>query len=124
MSSPTQRSLAYLRAAGYLAEVTEQNVNVKKPDGKRLCFKKDLFGFVDILAVNGLGTLAVQTTSASNVAARVKKIQESPHLPRLLQAKWRIEVHGWKKGRRGEPRVVEIGGMGDDDGTREVRLDI
>lgn len=60
--------------------------------------RQDLFGFVDVLAVGGEhGTLGVQCTSDSNVAARVRKIKESPILPVLLEADWKIEVWGWKK---------------------------
>lgn len=56
-------------------------------------------------------TLAIQTTSASNLSARVKKIRASSALPKLLAAGWRVTVHGWKKLPNGryELREVEIG---------------
>jgi len=88
--SPTQRSLAALRATDWLCAVVEHwNHHAK--------IRQDLYGFVDILAVKPGITLAVQTTTASNVAARVAKIRESPHLARVLAAGWRVEVHGWAR---------------------------
>ena len=103
--SPTQRSLAALRAAEWLCAVVEHwNHHAK--------IRQDLYGFVDILAVKPGATLAVQTTTASNVAARVAKIRESPHLARVLAAGWRVEVHGWarptKTIRVWRQRVVEV----------------
>lgn len=89
--SPTQRSLNLLRENGYLAEVVER----WNPFAK---VRHDLFGVIDILGVHPEhGTLAVQTTSVGNLAARVQKVQESPHLENLKRAGWKIEVHGWRK---------------------------
>ena len=86
----TQKSLALLRADWPQVEVVEHwNSHVK--------IRQDLFGIIDILAVGPEGTLAVQTTSASNFPSRKRKIIESPVTPDLLAAGWRIEVHGWKK---------------------------
>lgn len=88
--SPTQNSLAVLRAEGWHCEVVERwipGVNIRK----------DLFDFIDILAVKDGETLAVQTTSDSNVSARVKKITEHPMLAELRKCGWSIVVHGWKK---------------------------
>ncbi len=90
--SPTQNSLKHLRKAGYTAEVVEKFV--KSPMGG---FRKDLFGFIDILGIREKETLAVQTTSAGEATRRLKKIQESEHLSAVLRAGWVIEVHGWEK---------------------------
>ena len=86
--SPTQRSLALLREQGYLCEVVER----WNPWAK---VRQDLFGIGDILAIKDEETLLVQTTSRSNLNARVKKISESEMLPTILDAKWRVVVHGW-----------------------------
>ena len=88
--SPTENSLAYLRADGWTAEVVERWI-----PGANI--RKDLFGFIDIVAVRGSETLGVQTTSNSNVPARVRKITESELLPVLREAGWLIHVHGWQK---------------------------
>ena len=86
--SPTQRSLALLREQGYLCEIVEH----WNPWAK---IRQDLFGLGDILAIRDGETLLVQTTSRSNMSARVKKISESEVLPVILRAGWKIQVHGW-----------------------------
>lgn len=99
--TPTQRSLAHLREAGYLAAVVERwNAHAR--------IRQDLFGVIDILAVRDGETLAVQTTSGSNVAARVAKIGESDAVPHLRRAGWRILVHGWRKGANGRWALREV----------------
>ena len=92
MTSPTARSLALLRADGWHAEVVEQNVRIP---GRT--FKRDLWGFTDILALRGGDILAVQTTSATNVAARIRKITDSPLLAAVRAANIMVHVHGWRK---------------------------
>lgn len=101
--SPTQRTLKHLRAAGFpLVEVTEH----WNPFAR---IRKDLFGFVDVLAVGADGGVtAVQTTSSSNVSARVAKITDSDALPILRLAGWRVLVHGWRKGSNGRYVLREI----------------
>ena len=88
--TPTQLSLRWLREQGWTAEVTER----WNPHAR---VRHDLFGFVDVLAVREGETLAVQTTSATNVPARVRKIRESDLLPVVLGAGWTVRVHGWAK---------------------------
>ncbi len=93
-SSPTQRSLALLRAEGYTAEVVEH----WNPHARR---RVDLLGIIDVLAIRAGETLAVQTTSASNAASRRTKIAEHPNTPALRAAGWRLELHGWRKNAQG-----------------------
>jgi len=59
--------------------------------------RQDLFGFVDILALCGADTIAVQSTSWANVSSRAKKIAESPLVDAVREAGWRILIHGWRK---------------------------
>lgn len=88
--SPTQLSLAALRAQGYACWIVEHwNSYTRR--------REDLFNAWDILAVGNGETLAVQTTSASNVSARVRKIADNPYTPELRKAGWNLEVHGWRK---------------------------
>lgn len=118
MTSPTQKSLAHLRDQGYECAIVEKwNAHIK--------VRQDLFGFVDILAVGSLGTVAVQSTSKTNVSARIKKIcgnhvpnskKEEDALLRMrskvlacLAAGWQIEVHGWdSKVSHAAPRIKTI----------------
>jgi hypothetical protein len=99
-TSPTQRSLKTMRDRGYHAEVTEH----WNPFAK---IRKDLFGFVDIVAIGGGETVAVQTTSYSNISARREKILASPLLKELLDAKWSVRIHGWKKAKNGRWELKE-----------------
>lgn len=105
-TSPTQRSLALLRRQGYRVAITEHwNSFVKR--------RQDLLGFIDLIAV-APSMLAIQTTSGTNVAARVAKILDSEPARDWIDAGHRIIVHGWaKRGPRGsvkkwECREVEI----------------
>ena len=101
-NSPTARSLAYLREQGYTVEVVERWI-----PGANI--RKDLFGFIDLVAIKRDETLAVQTTSYSNVSARVSKISEHENLAAVRAAGWRIEVHGWVRRKTGwHVRVVDL----------------
>lgn len=88
--SPTQLTLRKLREDGYQAQVVE----VWNPHAR---IRQDLFGFVDVLAVKGGETLAIQATSAPNVSSRVNKIADSPLVGPVREAGWRIVVWGWAK---------------------------
>ena len=86
--SPTQRSLAHLRKEGYTVTITEHwNAFARR--------RVDLWGFCDLLALKPGETLCVQTTSLSNMSARVNKIAEHENTPKLRDAGWQIHVHGW-----------------------------
>ena len=100
-STPTQRSLKHMRDQGYLCEVTER----WNPFAK---IRQDLFNFVDILCIKDGKTGAVQTTSYSNISARIKKIQGLDSYPIIKSAGWEIVVHGWKKDKSGKWMVREV----------------
>lgn len=89
-TSPTQNSLKELRKTCQLVAVTEK----WNPHAR---LRQDLFGIVDILAISGEETIAVQSTSWTNVSSRAKKMAESEALPHLRKAGWRILIHGWRK---------------------------
>jgi carbonic anhydrase len=100
--NPTQLTLRHLRNQGWTAEVVEHWV-----PGANI--RRDLFGFVDVLAIKGTDTLAVQTTSAGNVSARVRKIADAPTVTAVREAGWIIHVHGWRKHKnRWELREVDV----------------
>jgi hypothetical protein len=86
--SPTQLSLAKLREEGYTVAVVEHwNAFAR--------IRQDLFGFIDLLALKGKEVLAVQTTTAGNMSARVKKIGDHENVGPVREAGWTIHVHGW-----------------------------
>lgn len=100
--TPTQRSLAKLRADGYLVAVVERWNSFAR-------IRQDLFGFADLLAIKGNETLAVQTTSGSNISARITKILACQAAALWLESPNRsIVVHGWaKRGPRGKRKLWE-----------------
>lgn len=114
--SPTSRSLEFLRRAGFHAGVVEQNVRYPekingKPTGKMIMFKRDLFGWCDIIAVRprGKGTVYVQTTSRDNQSSRLKKILASKEALDVLLAGNEIVVHGWAQvGARGARKTWQV----------------
>ncbi len=101
--SPTQRSLALLRADGHFPWITEHWNHFAK-------IRQDLWGFCDILCLRGKEITAVQTTSGSNVSARVKKINEHENVAAVRAAGIRIIVHGWRENAAGKwvCRVVDL----------------
>lgn len=89
--SPTQLSLRWLREQGYLAAVVEK----WNPHAR---IRQDLFGIIDVLGVHPEhGTIALQSTSDSNLSARVKKMREHEHTGTLSRSGWRLLAQGWKK---------------------------
>ncbi|USE79503.1 hypothetical protein NDR89_23210 [Cupriavidus gilardii] len=94
MSSPTQRSKEYLESQGYLVAIVER----WNPFAK---VRQDLFGFIDLLAVREGETVAVQTTSRSNMSARARKIAEHQNTAAVRKAGWQIVIHGWAKDTKG-----------------------
>jgi hypothetical protein len=104
-SSPTSRTLKWLKDSGWTVAITERWC----PFSKR---RKDLFNFIDILAVRNDCTIGVQCTSGSNVAARKTKILGLDEAKLWVSGGSRkIWVVGWrklKKTNRWEPRVDEV----------------
>jgi hypothetical protein len=93
--TPTQLSLRHLRSEGWLVDICERWV----PSGATSGVRKDLFGMIDLVALRGPLTLGVQTTSHSNVSARLNKMRDDDHIDALFalrQAGWLVVVHGWR----------------------------
>ena len=134
------RSRDYLKEHGYCVETVEKQVIfpaidkvTKRPildakgNPKNIYSKKDAFGCIDLIAVsdNFPGTLYVQTTSYSNMFARIKKCLAVPEMKTILKSHNRIHVHGWRKVPEGKRerwrlRVVEL--YLDDFGDVEQRV--
>jgi len=71
--------------------------------------RKDLFGFIDIIAMRDKRIVAIQCTSDSNAAGRVSKIRSLPASATWLAAGGIIEVWAWKKvGFRWHERIIEV----------------
>jgi hypothetical protein len=88
--SPTALTLQWLEENGYIADIVERRITP--------LIKKDLFGFIDIVAVEAdIGfTLGIQVTTRHNISARVNKILEHEDLVRKIdKAGWIVHVWGW-----------------------------
>jgi Trm5-related predicted tRNA methylase len=88
--SPTELTLKHLRAEGWTVAVVEK----WNPHAR---IRQDLYGFIDILALRGSETLAVQATSYTNMSSRIKKIAEIETVAAVREAGWTIWVIGWRK---------------------------
>lgn len=109
MASPTSRSLTFLRKEGYLCDIVERwiiGANIRK----------DLFGFGDLLAVHRLdrSITIIQTTTLSNLSARIKKAKSLASLKVWLQSGGKVEFHGWAKDSDGKWIVRRVSVEGDE----------
>lgn len=103
--SPTQCTLDKWRKLGYRAVVVEKwNSHVK--------VRQDMFGFIDVLAIGNGETVGIQSTSKSNLSARIKKIESDDlfaAVSDVRKAGWRIVAEGWHKPKhRWECKEVEL----------------
>jgi hypothetical protein len=99
----TQYALNVLRKEGWYPEVVEYWNSFAR-------IRKDLLGFIDILAFKDGEVLALQVTSRSNISSRVRKIADMETLPLVRESGWVIQVWGVDKGKNGRYRhkVVDI----------------
>lgn len=102
--SPTARSLELLRKEGWIAAVVEKwNHHARQ--------KVDLFGFIDIVAIDTVtGRLkAVQATSWDNISHRVAKIKGIEIALLWIEGGHSLEVQGWKKkGKKGQRQTWQV----------------
>lgn len=118
-----ERSLWHLRKAGYYAEVCEQFKARVEGKGQQALFKggyrKDLFGFMDILAYRDVSTVAVQTTSRQQIATHLRAYRKdaelAEHIVRWIKGPGRhFVIHGWEcievpcKSKAGTKAVWEV----------------
>lgn len=102
--SPTSRSKQMLEEMGYQVWIVEQTIRTP-----RMTFKRDLFNGFDLLCVRDSETLAVQTTTLSNLGARIEKLAANEYVPHLRKAGWTLSAHGWRKLRTGwEAKIVDV----------------
>jgi hypothetical protein len=100
-SSPTTRSLKLMRDRGFYSEVVERYNSFTRT-------RHDLYGFIDILCLGEGVVIGVQTTSYSNMTARIKKIKEHENYPIVEKAGITIVVQGWKKNKSNRWEVKEV----------------
>lgn len=101
--SPTQRTLAWLRARGYTCAITER----WNPHAH---IRQDLYGFCDVLAMQPGVLIAVQACAGSSAAARVSKIRAEARAALWLECPTRkVWVMAWsKRGARGKRKLWAV----------------
>lgn len=93
--SPTARTMAKLKSQGVPCASVERWCSFSR---RRI----DCFGAIDIIALRD-GILGIQTTSGSNVSARIAKMSAEPNMLAWVQNGGMLEVWGWsKRGARGK----------------------
>ena len=100
--SPTQRTLALLRAEGWTVAVVERWVPGRFG---RPGFRLDCFGFLDAIAIrpDAPGVLGIQITSGPHHAEHAAKMRAEPRMQTWLLAGNGVELISWsKRGGRGE----------------------
>ena len=106
--SPTQLSMRYLRAAGYVVDKAEYWFQAPGMEHGR---RRDLFGFVDVVAAGHGELQLVQVTTRSNLMGRVAKIRNEclAAASVLLQIDSVVVcVHGWPKGETKRPVIYQL----------------
>jgi hypothetical protein len=101
--TPTQRTLARCRAQGWPVQVVERYI----PQARR---RVDLFGAIDLVALDGLpGVLGIQACSGGDAATRMAKARALPEIAAWVGAGNRFEVWAWRKvGPRGKRKLWEV----------------
>lgn len=94
MSSPTQRSLKYMRDNGWFCAIVERYNSFAH-------IRQDMFGCLDILCCKAdvSGVTGIQTTSSPNRASRDEKA-DNPAMKAWLAAGNRYKLHIWVKRKR------------------------
>ena len=96
MSSNTQRTIKYYRELGWHIGKVEQWNQFAGKYGQR----KDLFGFIDLIAINGDDILAIQSCGTA-FSEHDKKILEDDKIKESaktwLKSGGRIVLIGWRK---------------------------
>lgn len=101
-----RRTLAALRKVGLTASVCEQFVARVEGKGQRAKFaggfRRDLFGFGDILAYDDHNTILVQATSKAGVSGHLRKYRRDPEIKAAI-LRWlalpgrEFLVYGWQR---------------------------
>jgi hypothetical protein len=117
MRSPTQRTLKYLRERGNVAAVQVVEHYIKFPHMAH-GVRRDLWG-ADILCVQGMKLIAIQTCAGSSHSDRVNKSLGNESVGNWLVTGNLFEIWSWaKRGPRGKrklwtPRVTQLTLNGD-----------
>lgn len=92
MRSPTSKSLKLLKDDGYTTYIVEHYNAFSKT-------RHDLYGFIDIVGMrtSEVGLLGIQTTTGTNLSARIKKAEGLDNYWLWLACGNDVAFHGWRK---------------------------
>lgn len=99
-STLTKRTIDKMRKEGMVCQVVE----TYNPHAR---VKNDLFGFLDVLCIAEKRIVGIQTTSYSNMGARVDKILKHKNFIPVKKSGIEIIVHGWRKVKVGKRLLWE-----------------
>lgn len=89
-TSPTQRALAECKKRGWRSAIVERwNFHAK--------IRQDLFGFADLVALDGSAILAIQVTTGDNLATRMTKMSGLAAVVDWLKSGGKAEAWGYRK---------------------------
>lgn len=109
MSSPTQRSIQWLKERGYTCCIAEHYNAFAH-------VRKDLFGWIDIVALHPdkKGVLGIQCTTGSNISARITKAEALKSYGLWIACGNTALFMGWRKLKTGKvqrtwhPHITEV----------------
>ena len=89
-SKPTQRTIAELKKRAATYQVVERWCSFSR---RRI----DLFGVIDVLALDDHGILGIQTCAGGDTSKRLDKALAEPRLMRWLDYGGRFEIWSWRQ---------------------------
>ena len=92
-TSPTQRTLAYLRENGYHCDIVERFI--RRPGLPGGGFRKDFMSFGDILAFSNTETVMVQSCGTS-YSSHLKKMLSNPNVALWLAGPRDVMLISWR----------------------------
>jgi hypothetical protein len=111
--SPTQRTLKAMREQGRLCGIVERF----QQHGGRFGIRQDLFGFIDIVAIDPVDGIVAIQSCGQDFSGHIKKITEERNEAAFEWLKHaKLELWGWRKVKlarggkamRWMPRVADI----------------
>ena len=92
--SNTSRTLKYFKDQGIDCDIVERWIPIPNhPGGGK---RRDLFGIIDLVALEDSGVIGVQSCGSS-FSEHDKKIMESPMSLKWLECNNRLMLIGWRK---------------------------
>lgn len=99
---PSERTMKYLRSIGVPVGKTEYWQAIPKSRNPAGGVRKDLFTFIDLIALYPGRIVAIQATSRGSMSARAAKIKAEPLARKWMESGGEILIYGWNKRKHGK----------------------